>query len=64
MEILDVVVLLNIHLMIHDPSEHIIGCHLLVGEVLADQSNHIIVHGSVGHHQPLGQHTIDPLLGP
>jgi hypothetical protein len=29
-----------------------------------DQGNHIIVHGSIGHHQSLGQHTVGPLFGP
>jgi hypothetical protein len=49
--------------MIHEPSKHIIGCHLLVGEVLSDQGNHIIVHVSIDHHQSLGQYMVGPLLG-
>jgi hypothetical protein len=49
--------------MIHDPSKHIIGCHLLVGGVLADQGDHIIGHGSIDNHQSLHQHRIGPLLG-
>jgi hypothetical protein len=62
-EILNVVSLLNIYFMIHDPSKHIIGWHLLVGEVLVDQGHNIVVHWSIGHHQPFRQHTISPLLG-
>jgi hypothetical protein len=63
-EILDIVGFFNIHLMIHDPSKHIIGCLVLVSGVMADQSNHIIVHRSIGHHQSLHQHMISPILGP
>jgi hypothetical protein len=62
--ILNIVRLLNIHLMIHDPSKYIIGCHLLIGGVSVDLGNHIIVHGSICHHQPLGQYTVGLLLGP
>jgi hypothetical protein len=39
--------LFNVHLMIYDPFKHIIECHPLVGGVLVDQGNHIVVHWCV-----------------
>jgi hypothetical protein len=58
-KVLDVVDLFNVLLMIYDTSKHIIGCHPLVGGVLADQDNNTIVHQCVSPHQSLG-----PLLRP
>jgi hypothetical protein len=59
-----VVDLFDVHIIAYDPSKHIIECHPLVGSVLVDQGNHIIVHSSVGPYQAFGQHAIGPLLGP
>jgi hypothetical protein len=59
-----VVGLFNVYLMIYDPSKHIIRCHSLVGGVLADQGNYIVVHWCVSPHQAFGQYAIGLLLGP
>jgi hypothetical protein len=33
--------------MVDYPSKHIIGCHSLIGGILVDQGNHIVVHRCV-----------------
>jgi hypothetical protein len=57
-EVLDVVGFFNIHFMVHDPTKHIIRWHPLVGGVLADQGNHIVIHWCVSYHHMLGQHAV------
>jgi hypothetical protein len=63
LKVLDVVGTFDVHLMVYDPSKHIIGCHHFVGGVLVDQGNHIVLHWSIGPHQAFGQHAINSLLG-
>jgi hypothetical protein len=61
--VLDMIGFFDVHLMVHDPTKHIIERHSLIGGVLADQGNHVVVHWCVSSHHVLHQHAVDPFLG-
>jgi transposase InsO family protein len=43
---------------------HRISRHYLIGGVLVDQDNHVVIHWCVSSHHVLRQHAVGPYLGP